>query len=625
MKSRLPRVRVAVGALALGALAAGGASQALALTAPGLTAPASPSRSTSWTFSWSAPPLDPGYDGMVFEGGFDGALTAFGAAQSTTLVTTEGNHTFQVRAVETSSLGLPPVAGPLASAAIRVDTLPPSIKASFPPPNGLRGWYRLPFTVSFLCSDASTVALCGPDKSFTASGSTQGQNFVTGRAVDVLGNTSAPPLRVGPFNIDMLVPSESALVTPGAGAVVGAEPTFTWSRSRNGETSGYEHYELQVQIGGTWRTIATVPYPQTGRLPDSFSATRQPAVWGTPLPERVVLQWRVTTFDNAGNQRSSTARKFTIDSTAPASPTITQGPSGPGRETQPTFSWTGDPQAAFAWSVTPEGGDVPAQAGSGAATTVTLQTLPDGPYVFSVSQVSAAGVRGVEATRAFTVDTVAPPPPTITARPSAPTDVATPAYAWTGEEGSTFRWQVLTSAGASAQSPVETAVPAATAGPFGPGAYVFRVSQIDRAGNVSGAAVDPLTIVGATPPPRPTVAKLPTLRSAKLTPKPNATLMTKRPNFGWQKGPAGTTLYNLQVFRVGKKGSSSTKVVKVFSTFPRHRHFRPGAGKLRAGFCYVWRVWPYVGTGFTKEPLGVSNFCVGTAKQLKSAARRRNR
>ena len=624
--SRLLKAPFAVGALALGAIAAGGASQALALTAPGITAPASPSRSTSWTFSWSAVQPDPGYDGIVYEGGFDGALTPFGTAQSATLTTTEGNHTFQVRAVQTSTLGLPAAPGPAATAPIRVDTLPPSIKASFPPPNGLRGWYRLPFTVSFVCSDASAVTLCGPAKSFAAGGSSQGQNFVTGRAVDVLGNTSAPPLRVGPFNIDMLVPSESALSTPGAGAVVGAEPTFTWARNRNGETSGYEHYELQVQIGNTWRTIANVPYPQSGgRLPDSFSATRQPAVWGTPLPERVALQWRVTTFDNAGNQRSSSTRKFTIDSTAPASPAITQGPSGPVRDTQPTFSWAGTAQAAFVWSVTPEGADVPAQSGSGPATTATLQALPDGPYVFSVSQVSAAGVPGVEATRSFTVDTVAPPPPTITSRPPVPSNVAGPSYAWTGEEGSTFRWQVLTAAGASAQSPVETAAATATVGPFGPGAYVFRVSQVDRAGNVSGAAVDALTIAGAVAAPRPAVARLPALRSAKLSPKPNTTLMTKRPNFGWQKGPAGTTLYNLQVFRVGKKGSPSTKVVKVFSAFPRHRHYRPAAGKLRAGFCYVWRVWPYVGSGFTKEPLGVSNFCVGTAKQLKSAARRRAR
>ena len=626
--SRFHKVPFTMGALALGAIAAAGASPAVALNAPGTptSSPVSPSRSASWTFSWTAPQPDPGYDIVDYEGGFDGAFASLGLSRQATLTAGEGPHTFQVRAVETSQLGLPPQTGAASALTIRVDTLPPSITASFPPPNGLNGWYRLPFTVSFACRDAAQtpIAVCGPNRSFAAGGSNQGQNFVTGRAVDALGNASAP-LRVGPLNVDMLVPSEALLSTPGAGAVTGGEPTFTWARSRNGETSGYEHYDVQLQIGGTWRNIAKVLYPQPpARPPDTFSTTRQPGIWGVPLPERVPLQWRVTTFDNAGNQRSSPARSFTIDSTAPVSPSIDRGPSGPVRETQPTFAWTGT-QPAFTWSVTPEGADIPVQSGSGAATTETMQPLPDGPYVFSVSQVSPAGVKGAEATRSFRVNTVAPPPPTITSRPPVPTNVAGPVYSWTGEEGSTFRWQVLTAAGASAQNPVETALTTATVGPFGPGAYFFRVSQVDRAGNASGAAVNALTIAGAAATPRPVVARLPALRSAKLSPKPNTTLMTRRPNFRWQKGPAGTTLYNLQVFRVGKKGASPTKVMKAFSAFPRARHYRPSAGKLRAGYCYVWRVWPYVGTRFTKEPLGVSNFCVGSAKQMKAVARRRDR
>jgi hypothetical protein len=50
------------------------------------------------------------------------------------------------------------------------------------------------------------------------------------------------------------------------------------------------------------------------------------------------------------------------------------------------------------------------------------------------------------------------------------------------------------------------------------------------------------------------------------------------------------------------------------------------ARKILPGTCYVWRVWPFVGRRFTGSPLGVSNFCVASAKAIKRAeARRRAR
>lgn len=623
---RLIPTPIVAGALALGVLVAGGASTALALDAPGTpTTSPSPSRQTTWTFSWTAATADAGFAITGYEGGIDGAFQDLGNTLSATLSVPEGAHTFRVRALQApidGSAGATP-GPPSQGVTVRVDTTAPSIKGSAPAPNGLRGWYRLPFTVSFACLDTggSGVTACGPNRNVTANadGSNQGTRSFTGTATDVVGNTAVTAF--GPLNIDMLAPADALLSTPNVGAVTATEPTFTWSRNRSKETSGYEHYDVQVLIGGSWRNVASVPYP--ANPPDSFSAARNPAVMANPLPERTPLQWRVMTWDNAGNSKGSSARAFTIDSTAPVKPTITLGPAGPVRDPRPSFSWTGN-QPSFTWSVTMEGAETPVQSGSGAAPSATLTTLPDGDYVFSVSQVSVSGVRGIEATRAFTVDTVAPPAPTITARPTMPTTTPNPGFAWIGQEGSTFRWQVVTAAGVSAQSPVETALGSATVGPFDPGAYIFRVSQIDAAGNVSGAATDPFTITGPTvAPPKPaTIAKLPALRASRLSPKVSRTVMTRRPTLSWSKGPAGTTLYNVQVFKVGPKGTSSTKVAKVFSSFPRSRHLRAPKGKLLPGYCYVWRVWPYVKTGFTRQPLGVSNFCIGTSAQLKAAARR---
>ena len=37
----------------------------------------------------------------------------------------------------------------------------------------------------------------------------------------------------------------------------------------------------------------------------------------------------------------------------------------------------------------------------------------------------------------------------------------------------------------------------------------------------------------------------------------------------------------------------------------------------------MWRVWPYLGTRFTKQPLGISNFCIANKAVLRKAAQRK--
>jgi len=95
----------------------------------------------------------------------------------------------------------------------------------------------------------------------------------------------------------------------------------------------------------------------------------------------------------------------------------------------------------------------------------------------------------------------------------------------------------------------------------------------------------------------------------------------------WSRGPAGTKLYNIQIFRVVRKRIGKAPVIrKVHSAFPRSRRYRVPKAKMRPGACYVWRVWPYLGTRFTSQPLGISNFCIASRKVLaKKAGRARAR
>jgi len=182
------------------------------------------------------------------------------------------------------------------------------------------------------------------------------------------------------------------------------------------------------------------------------------------------------------------------------------------------------------------------------------------------------------------------------------------------------------STGASLQGPTDTPLPSATIGAVGPGAFSFRVWQIDPAGNVSAPTTDPFSVVGpvaGTQRPS-TRTTLPRLNASKLFPRAGTVVKTRTPTLRWKPGAKGTTLYNLQLFKVIRRPPGKASVVrKVFTAFPRKTHIQLPAAKMTPGSCYVWRIWPYLGKKFTPKPLGISNFCVAKASVLKKAARAR--
>ena len=163
-------------------------------------------------------------------------------------------------------------------------------------------------------------------------------------------------------------------------------------------------------------------------------------------------------------------------------------------------------------------------------------------------------------------------------------------------------------------------------GALASGAYTFRVSQVNAAGNVSTPASEAFAVqlpAGAVAAPsKPRAVPLPTQNAGRLTPRAGRRLATVRPIFRWKKGPAATTLYNVQVFRVVRRqaGKAAT-ITKIHSAFPRATRYR-SPKKLAAGQCYVWRVWPYTGSSFTAKPLGISNFCIVSSKVLRRNAAR---
>jgi hypothetical protein len=207
----------------------------------------------------------------------------------------------------------------------------------------------------------------------------------------------------------------------------------------------------------------------------------------------------------------ATTVTFTLDRTAPGPPTLTAGPAAFTNGSTPAFAWSGDPSEGVShhWQITsgadpadPEATVV--QSGDVTAPTATAKPLKDGVYAFQVRSTDAVGNRGpLSAPAVFTVDTAPPAAPQVTSAPPGP-DQLTPTFTWaTGAPAGadTFRWEIL-AGDVTVQGPTPVTELSATPGaPLIPGAYAFRLVEIDPAGNVSEPATLSFTISLSRPAP----------------------------------------------------------------------------------------------------------------------------
>lgn len=610
-------------AVTLGCLAWAGTAMGVGEPTGLSMTPGSPTQAGSLSFSWGPPSDAPA--GYTFTGEYVGGLAPDGLAVSDPLTSPhtpsapEGRLDFTVAARFTD--GVTTISGnPARVTEIVVDRTAPTVSLGLSPasPNGLNGWYTS-LTINRMCSDgplgSGVVTACGP-LAWTQDKQSSAYTYQVSDAVEL----SSPLVETPAFKFDRTKPLASAglPVEPGVGALVADEPAFTWTAGADA-TSGPIRYELQYRTEAMDEFEVMAVVADRGGLGD-YTARRSPAL-APALPEREPVRWRVVTFDEAGNFRESDTRQVTIDSTVPAAPTITSGPAAPTQISSPTFTWTGN-QETYLWDLTRVGAEAPTRRGGGVANQVTLSNLPDGSYTFRVTQVTAAGRPSAEATRTFTVDTTAPAAPSILVRPPFPA-ISAPVFSWAVEPGAYSRWTVLGGTGAAVVGTTDTPTTTAALPVLGDGAYSFQVRQIDAAGNVSPAAAEPFTMLAPlVPAPAPSTAAaiaktLPRQNAVRLKPKAGKIIPTRSPVLQWRKGPRGTKLYNLQLFRVTVRKGAQPRITKVLSAFPRGRQYRAPRKNVKPGTCYVWRVWPYTGRAFTPKPVGVSNFCVASAKVVK--------
>lgn len=220
----------------------------------------------------------------------------------------------------------------------------------------------------------------------------------------------------------------------------------------------------------------------------------------------------VLVTDLAGNPAPiASSAPYTSDRTAPLAPDVT-GPTGPGNSTTPNWHWTGEAGVSATCRLDRAGvvgSAVPCNTGS-----FSPALSGDTSYVVVVQLTDAAGNASPATTTApYLLDTVAPATPVVSG-PSGPSNVATVAWSWTAESGSTSQC-VLVRNGAPGPSSVCTSGSSWTLP--SDGSYALQVTVVDAAGNPSVTVQTPTYTLDRVAPSAPSVTT-PASPSSSLAP-----------------------------------------------------------------------------------------------------------
>ncbi|WP_028062904.1 Ig-like domain-containing protein [Solirubrobacter soli] len=512
-------------------------------TAPNttLTPIASPTNDTTPTFSFSSTEA-----GSTFECRVDTAAFTSCTSPLTTDALLQGNHTFNVRAIDAAG-NIDPTP---ASQTFTVDTTAPdtTLTPIVTPTNDSTPTFTFSSEAgaTFQCRvDGAAFATC--TSAFTTAALNDGSHTFDVRAVDAAGNVDPTPASQT-FTVDATAPNTTITVgadNPGNDNT----PTFTFTSTEPGSS-------FQCRVDGATYTNCTSPFT-TGVLSDgshTFDVRAIDAVGNvdaTPATQTFVVdtttpntditagptatndttptfsfsgsggsasfQCRVDgaayaactspfttgvlsvgthTFDvralNAAGtpDPSPASRTFVVDLTAPnttltpiASPTV---------DTTPTFSFSSD-EAGSTFQCRVDGA-----AFTACTSAFTTAALSQGGHTFDVRAIDAAGnIDATPASQTFTVDTTAPD--TTLTPIASPTNDTTPTFAFSSEAGATFECSLDNAAFTACASPVTTSALVA-------GSHTFDVRAIDAAGNVDASPATQTFVLDTTPPPAPEVS-----------------------------------------------------------------------------------------------------------------------
>ena len=266
----------------------------------------------------------------------------------------------------------------------------------------------------------------------------------------------------------------------------------SWS-TNTGAQATIVGVEIQAAVAPTAPTISSAPSNPTNQTSASFSFTGQAGVtfqceldaggYSTCTSPQAYAglsegshTFQVFAKNSAGSESSITSSTWTIDTTAPPTPSITSAPASLTNSTNASFSFT-DTEGGVTFQCQLDAGGY-----SSCTSPKAYSSLTDGSHTFSVKAVDAATNQSSAATSTWTVDATAPPTPSITSAPTSPTTATNASFSFTDTEGGvTFQCQLDAGGYSSCTSPKSY-------GSLAEGSHTFSVRAVDAATNNSAAA-----------------------------------------------------------------------------------------------------------------------------------------
>ena len=352
----------------------------------------------------------------------------------------------------------------------------------------------------------------------------EGTNTLTAVSVGPSGLASAPSNSVS-TDVDTLAPLAPVLQQT-ASPTANAEPTFTGTAQPGSSVGVFE--------GSTLLCTATAD-ATTG----VFSCA--PA---TPLADGAHTV-AATATDEAGNTSApSNGDVFTVDTTVPPPPVISEAPvdggePGVSASTNPVLSGTGVPGDTVTVSTGSQTlctAVVQADGSWSCTSTVALPGNPAATYPLSATQTTPAGNTSTPGTGSITVDTTATAAPTLD-QPVSPTRSHSQTFTGTGTAGDTLT--VYAGPTALCTTPVKSdgSWSCAPAAPLADGTYLLVAAQVGEQGTPSAPSAVRSLVIDSAALPAPTLDQpnTPTEQNEPIlsgTAQPGATVTVTDPASG---------------------------------------------------------------------------------------------
>lgn len=237
----------------------------------------------------------------------------------------------------------------------------------------------------------------------------------------------------------------------------------------------------------------------TPSSPGSWTACSSPWVGHLGPGDDGLSTFSVRAIDAAGNVGVTATASFTLDRVPPVQPVLTFQPPPLGQSPNPTWAFTVESGATARCSL-----DASPASACSSPFGADLTLAGDGPHTFALFAVDAAGNAGPPILDTYTLDRLAPAPPTITTPPATPGNDPTPSWGFElAADAATASCAVdggpYTACGTSVTADLSAAAD---------GAHTISVRNADVAGNQSLATTGTYEL-DRTAPGAPTILSPP--------------------------------------------------------------------------------------------------------------------